>query len=467
MLNQRVAGPFQYAGTLAEVAASGSAPREIADDISWADWSPDGKQLAVVRYTPGQETIEFPIGKTLYNSSGWIGDLRVAPDGQHAAFIDHGDPSDDGGKVAVVDLAGNKKELTENWESARGLAWHGDEIYFTATATGSARTLHSVSLAGLQRAIASTPGSMNLFDVSKDGRTLFAQSDERIELDVANVHDNSTPHSLGWLDWSLLSDISPDGKTIFFGESGEGAGTKYGVYMRRTDGSPAVRLGDGGGAALSPDGKWVAGNDGSSGGAMTSITILPVHTGEARRFTDAQVGGLTMVWLPDSKTVLYQEIEKDGHWRVYAEPIDGSGKKPVTPAEESYGLQRGAVSPDGKWLMVRRRSDRAVVLFPLNGSGPGTGAPRVLSTVDPKEFGVRWSPDGKSIYVVTRGLAELGSTITKIDVATGKRTLLKTLIPADLAGFAAFDGTAISADESTAAFSYTRILSTLYTLDPQ
>jgi Tol biopolymer transport system component len=465
MLNQRVSGPFQFAGTLAEVAASGSTPREIADDIAWADWSPDGKQLTVVRYTPGQETLEYPIGTVLYKSTGWIGDIRVAPDGQHIAFVDHADITDDGGKIAVVDLAGNKKELTENWESARGLAWHGDEVYFTATATGSARTLHAVSLAGRQRAIASTPGTMHLFDVSKEGRILFAQSDERIELAVANMHDNNLPRSLGWLDWSLLSDISPDGKTVFFGESGEGAGAKYGVYMRRTDGSPAVRLGDGSGAALSPDGKWVAGNDGAAGGTTTAITILPVHTGEARRLGDARVAGLAMSWLPDSKAVLYQEIENDGHLRVYAEPIDGSGKKPVTPANESYAMQRDAVSPDGRWFLARRRSDHAMVLFPLDGSRPGTGAPRVMSTIAANEYGVQWSPDGASLYVVTRGVADTGTMITKIDVATGKRTLLKTLMPADLAGFVAFDGTTISADGSTAAFSYSRVLSTLYTMD--
>ncbi len=111
LLNQRVAGPFQYAGTLAEVASSGSAPREIAENISAADWSPDGKQLAIVRYAPGSEILEYPIGKQIYKTSGWVGDPHISPDGRQIAFVDHEDGSDDGGSIAMIDTsgAGNKK----------------------------------------------------------------------------------------------------------------------------------------------------------------------------------------------------------------------------------------------------------------------------------------------------------------------------------------------------------------------
>ena len=34
---------FLYAGTLARVPLVGGAPREILNDVEWADWSPDGK----------------------------------------------------------------------------------------------------------------------------------------------------------------------------------------------------------------------------------------------------------------------------------------------------------------------------------------------------------------------------------------------------------------------------------------
>jgi eukaryotic-like serine/threonine-protein kinase len=460
LLNAHVAGPFQYTGTLAEVAASGSAPRELAEGITSADWSPDGKQIAAVRLDNRKETLEFPIGKVLCQASGWIGDPRVGPDGRHIAIVDHGTFNDDAGSIAVIDLDGKKTELTRVWSSARGLAWHGDEIYFTAASSGSARALYAVTLSGKVRAIASSPGTMNLYDVAKDGRVLFTQNDERIEMAVVGVHEE-TPRAMGWLDWSLASDISLDGKTVVFGESGEGAGQNYGIYVRKTDGSPAVRLGDGAFGSISPDGKWVAGPDNSEK-AAPGITILPVGAGEARNFPDAEVAGISVSWLADSKTVIFNRTEKTGRVRVYAQSIDGGAPKPLTPENESYSAQRAAVSPDGRALLASRLSDHKIVLIPMEG-----GAPKDLPMIQPGEFPSHWSSDGKSIFVSTRGSLQTGTQVSKVDLTSGKREVIKTLLPADRAGFQAFDGQFVSADGQTIAFSYTRILSTLYIMDAQ
>jgi Tol biopolymer transport system component len=461
LLNQHVAGPFQYSGTLAEVAASGSAPRELSDDIAAADWSPDGKQLAIVRYSQTAETLEYPIGKVLYKSTAWMGDPRVAPDGRHIAFVDHDDNSDDGGSIAVIDLSGNKKELTKRWSSARGLAWHGNEIYFTASVTGPARALFAVTLDGRQRSVAASPGSMILFDVAKDGRALFTQNDERMEMAVVGVHDDAPPRALGWLDWSLVTDITPDGKTVVFGESGEGEKAAYGTYIRKTDGSPAIRLGDGGAGALSPDGKWVASPDGYGAG-MPGVNILPVGVGQPRHLADADIRGLTLNWTADSKSVIYTHMEKDGHFCVYSESIDGTNRKPITPPDESYGPARGGVSPDGKFLLALRYADQTMMLIPLDGSG----APRPVPAIHEGEYARHWSSDGKSVFLQTRGDIQTGSEVIKLDLATGKREVIKTILPADRAGFAGNDGELVSSDGSTIAFSYSRTLSTLYVLEP-
>ena len=55
-------------------------------------------------------------------------------------------------------------------------------------------------------------------------------------------------------DWTLPKDISADGNTGLFGEEGFGGGPNYSFFLRKMDGSPPVRLGDGNGEALSPDG---------------------------------------------------------------------------------------------------------------------------------------------------------------------------------------------------------------------
>ena len=155
-LHSRPREAFIYSGTLARVPLVGGAPREILEDVEWADWSPDGTNVAVVHEVQGRKRLEFPLGKVLYQADGWIGNPRVGPDGKVIAFVDHPQPSDDGGAVAVVDLNGKKTELSDGWDSIQGLAWSpdGKEIWFTATRTGGDRSLYATDLAGKVRVLA-------------------------------------------------------------------------------------------------------------------------------------------------------------------------------------------------------------------------------------------------------------------------------------------------------------------------
>jgi hypothetical protein len=61
---------------------------------------------------------------------------------------------------------------------------------------------------------------------------------------------------LGWFGWSIPRDISRDGRKILFEEEGNGGGPNYTVFLRDTDGSPPVRIGEGLALTLSPDAKW-------------------------------------------------------------------------------------------------------------------------------------------------------------------------------------------------------------------
>src|SRR5262249_2601455 len=91
-------------GRLAPVSVGGGvAPRELREDIHWADWSPDGKTLAVVRDVAGRNSLEYPPGKVLYQTVGFISHPRVSPSGDAVAFIDHPTRGDDGGAVSIVD----------------------------------------------------------------------------------------------------------------------------------------------------------------------------------------------------------------------------------------------------------------------------------------------------------------------------------------------------------------------------
>lgn len=243
-------------GTLARVPLGGGAPRELLPQAEAADWSP-GSQLAVVRRMGDKSRLEFPVGKVLYETTGWISSIRFSPNGDSIAFLDHPIAPDDRGSVAVVDLNGNKRTLSGFWESLRGLAWdpRGGEIWFAASRSGVSRALYAVSLSGRERRVLSVAGGLSMQDISRDGRVLLTRDSERLGILFMGPGESQF-RELSWKDWSLVADISPDGKQILFGEEGENSGLSYQVGLRPTDGSAPIILGSGAAQSLSPDGKW-------------------------------------------------------------------------------------------------------------------------------------------------------------------------------------------------------------------
>ncbi len=109
-LRRRNREAFIFTGTLARAPLGGGTPREVLDGVEAADWSPDGSALAVVREVRGKERLEFPVGKVLYETAGWISHPRVSPKGDLVAFLDHPIARDDGGSVAVVGGFGREEE---------------------------------------------------------------------------------------------------------------------------------------------------------------------------------------------------------------------------------------------------------------------------------------------------------------------------------------------------------------------
>jgi serine/threonine protein kinase len=162
LLRSRNIEPFINSGTLARVPLQGGAPREMLEGVQWADWSPDGNNFLVVRDLEGQNRLEYPSGKVLYQTAGWISHPRISLDGKSVAFIEHPQRRDDMGSIAVVDLNGVKKTLSDGWESVQGLAWSpsGEEVWFTAARVSSDRFLNAVSLTGVERLLAREPGTM-------------------------------------------------------------------------------------------------------------------------------------------------------------------------------------------------------------------------------------------------------------------------------------------------------------------
>ena len=446
-------GAFQSFGTLARVPMSGGAPRELLDNVNWADWSPDGSNLAISRPLGGFYQLEYPVGKVLYKTPGWIGDIRISPKGDQIAFLDHPVLNDDGGKVAVVDLNGNMRTLSQMWISSDGLAWspNGDEIWFTATTQGLSRDLRAVDLSGHERILARVPGTLTVFDVARDGRVLLKRDANRQEI-KGFINGSNQARELSWFDYSLPASLSPDGKLLLFAEVGEAGGATYAIYIRGTDGSPAVRLGDGNPQDVSRDGKWVLA---ANHATPLQLYLLPTKAGESRTVTNDNIDHLAAAFMPDGKRFVFAGSEPNKGVRLYVQDIENGKPQPISP--EGGGLPIVLLTPDGKYAVgVDAAGTR--VLYPVD-----TGDPRPIPGILPGENPIAFSADGKSLFV--HNVAGLPTIVTRVDLTTGKRSEWKRLEPADAAGVDSVGGIIITPDEKSYVCAYTRQLSDLYVVD--
>jgi WD40 repeat protein len=361
---------------LARVPLGGGAPRPIAEGVQDADWGPKGNEIAVVRAAEGKIRLEYPIGKPLYETAGEIASVRVSPSGDAVAFLDHTLRGDDRGDVALVTRDGKKRVLSDGWASLSGLAFDpgGDAVWFTGTRRGGIAALYRVELdGGDPDLVYASPQSLRIEDVSEDGRVLLATLDRRMRATCVTA-GAERPRDVSVLDLSLVSDLSLDGKTAVIVESGEGGGEGYSVYLKPTDGGPAVRLGEGSGGQISHDGKWVASI--LIKGPLR-IALWPTGVGQPRFLEPTGLASVTALnWMPDGSALLLLGNRPGEGLRLWRQAMDGGAPVPVTPEGLFDGLGRSPISPDGR-LLATIGADRTVVLYPLDG-----GAPRPLAGLE-------------------------------------------------------------------------------------
>jgi serine/threonine protein kinase/Tol biopolymer transport system component len=461
LLDSKAIGTWVNMGTLARAPLAGGAPRDVLEQVQWADWGPDGSSLAVVRDFGGKNQLEYPIGKPLYRTGGWVGHPRVSPKGDLIAFLDHPTQGDDAGSVAMVDLKGNKKVLTGEWFTVQGLAWSpdGNEVWFTASKTGTDRTLYAVTLDGKERMVLRLPGALMLLDIAKDGRVLLMRASWRREL-MGVTDSDSKEHELSWLDYSYPADLSADGKTLLFDEEGGGGalsysksgGLSYAVYLRKTDGSPAVLLGEGGARALSPDGKSVVAVTQDS---PTQLKLLTTGAGEPKALTNDNVNRGFAHWFPDGKRILFSGNEPEKGVRLYIYELASGKSQAITP--EGVNGTRFVISPDSQWV-AGIGPDQKGYLYSVTG-----GEPRVISGLNPGEQPITFSSDGRSLYIYQPG--ELPARVDRLDLQTGQRVRWKELMPSDPAGVENIGPILLTPDAKNCVYGYHRMLADLYLVE--
>jgi eukaryotic-like serine/threonine-protein kinase len=449
-LNTSYYAGYARSGILARVPLSGGTPREVLDNVQDAEWSAKGDAMAIVRFVPETHhwRLEYPIGHVLLDGINWISQPRISPDGKWIAFADHENPGgDDEGSVAVLDMQGHEKKLASGFVSIEGIEWSpsGDEVWFTGTRTGSQNNLHGVTLDGKERTIINVLGGIWLEDM-RNGQALVIS--HRLRIGIRGMPPGGKQEvELGWFGWSNVRAMSRDGKKIVFEEEGEGGGPNYTVFLRDTDGSPPVKIGEGTGLAISPDNKWVVTRP-AKGGALS---LVPTGAGDTRQLTHDDVAYGSVAYLPDGKHLLARGIEGGHGARNYLIDLSDGNSKPFTPE----GVVGTELSPDGRSVAVVG-PDGKYAIWPMDGSGL-----RPIPSLDSKYYVTGWAPDGMYLYAASNQAVEPTVKVYRVNVNTGKIDFWKSFGQGTAAGSSA-GALVFSADGSAYAYGYQQILSEAY-----
>lgn len=428
---------FESLGTLARVPLGGGAPREVLDNVADADWSPDGKALAVVHFAEGRYRVEYPIGNVLYRGAVWLSHVRVSPDGHRIAFLDHPEAGDNLGVVKVVDT--NGRVLLTGPADRISLAWspRSDEVW-TST------PLQATSLSGKTRTLWSSSSRLDrIADVGPDGRILILRASSRRE--IIAVDPSGQPKNLTWFDWCYPSDLSGVAHSALFDVQSTPASR---AFVRKIDGSPPVLLAEGKSFAFSPDGKSALA---VSRLGMGRLLLIPIGAGETRVILDSPLSIQWASFAPDGRRVVISGIEPGHGPRLYVLDLPSGKPRPISP-EGVPAAPGHAISPDGSRIAAPGR-EGGIATYPL-----GAGEISIVPGALPDDVAIRWTKDGRGLYVYRPALP---GRLDVLDVATGARRNWKEVVPPDPAGVIQVEPFIVSEDETTYLYSYRRVLDSL------
>jgi hypothetical protein len=424
----------------------------VLEHVTGADWSPDGKDLAIAR-GGAESRVEYPVGQVLFRGDS-VCCPRVSPRGDAVAFVA-------GTGVGVVDRAGKILLLTPRaLRGPNSLVWSPDgrEVWFGASFHGDEWAIYGVDLRGHRRVVAELPLASHLHDVTPDGQALLTLQEEREEM-FAAWEGSVVEKNLSWLDWPNPGSLSQDGRFVIFRESGHAGARAYPWYLRRTDGAaPAVKVAEGvnynGWASLSPDAAWLVQ---SSLDDPRQVRLVPVGPGEPRTvpIQGAELADNSLRFLlADDRAFVFCGRQPGGSVRSWALDLTDGHTRPVSPEGQCVE----AASPAGRVLVVR--DSGRLLLCSIDG-----GAPRVAPGPPETASPLVVTTDGRTVFLrETDEAAGYTARILRRDLVTGRREPWKELHPADQAGILGIR-TVVSADGRTCVYGVTRSLSSLYLVE--
>jgi eukaryotic-like serine/threonine-protein kinase len=435
-------------GTLALVSGPGATPREVAESIVSADFSPSGL-LAGVRATGDKYQLEYPLGTPLFETTGYILNPRVSPSGDSVAFIH--DPTVGPDEVVIVDQQGRKSILSTWKEGIGGLVWAPDGQQLLVTTSLDA--IWAQRRSGGRHLVYQNVGDVRVWDVSRAGTVLVYQGDPRQEVAVL-VPGQQHERRLSPFDNADLRALSGDGKSVLFSSQAQyfpNAGTSELAFLRSTDASPPVHLGSGHPLAFSPDKKWaLIQPDGDPG----YLSLMPLGPGQPQKVPLAGLEVVSARWLQNGERIAISGRQPgDKEVYLYVLPLAGGVPKRISNPLSTPHFE---VSLDDR-LAAARALNGSVTLFALDGSPP-VALPELGREVVP----AGWSADGK-LWV--QKFQDVPMRLLLFDTRRRRVVEERTVGPSDLAGVTLIPQVRITPDGQTLAFDYLRRNGYLFLID--
>jgi hypothetical protein len=421
-------------------------------DVRSADWAPDGEQLAVVRRVGGMDQLEYPSGKVLDRTPGYFDGVRVSPDGTRVAYADHPAWGDNLGHLAVVDRAGKKTRLAENFQAIQGVAWGpgGHEVWFTVVSERSSSLL-AADLQGRTRVVYAGMGWIELFDVGRDGRVLLGSQRPERDAVALLAGDRETRPLVIPGESSIVRALASDGRSVLVANQ---IPKDYETYILHADRPGAVRLGAGESQAISPDHAWAL----LSSADYTTFSVAPVGMGPTRTIPNPDRVAYQSIaaWVPGGRAfVVAGRQGTDPSHGFVCDVTTGECTRFGDPGLEWNVFTPPPVSPEGQHVILRDGTG-VPRQWPLAG-GPGLAVPGLL----PEDQPITYTADGRALFVAERAFP---IPIVRLDLVTGRRTPWLTLAPPNRAGLR-FAIPVITPDGRHWSLSTARLLTELYVVD--
>jgi Tol biopolymer transport system component len=450
-------------GALYTLPLAGGAKREWTSAGVWgACAGPDAGELAAVIGDFGAEIqLQWPLGQVVVKSLEVLRSPLIRDD--LLAFVKERGNIIEEVSLEIAERGGKSRTLT-TLSGFTSMAWgpDGNEIWVSTYRDGSSLFL-AVDLAGRSRVLLRHAGRLEIQDVDAHGRVLAALHSYQRQT-FGRPRGESKDVDLGWLDAQATTSLTADGSTALVVPLAEWSRVDGNLFVRSLAGGPAQTVGLGERqSTISQDGKWVLT---CSVDPEMTLVLIPTGPGVPRRIPLPDFAGsdFRTDLLPDGKSAIVWARRRGDPFAMWRLDLETSALEKLTPSGASPFAYQSILSPDGRWVAYvdpsKPSKDGENVIGISRTDG---GESRTALTLRAGQAVSGWGSDSASLFVWDRNAVP--AEVDRVDLATGQRTRILTVMPPDPVGVQGIQVLLITPDTGAYAYNVTRKLSELYVVE--